>query len=223
MKPLIFVCIGLMNVLFVSAQVEREEPPRNEPPVIRINEQVISGKVIDIKSGRGLEAASVQLYAWLPGREQDTLINGMFTKNNGDFTFQNLPQADSFRVFITGVGYREMQKTVTLPQGQQGPVMMDLGNLYIEQESQVLSGVVISTQRPALQMGIDRKIFDVERNLTTTGGTALDVMRNIPSVSVDVEGNVLLRNAQPQVFVDGRPTILTPDQIPADQIERIEL
>ncbi|HEY0356834.1 MAG TPA: outer membrane beta-barrel protein, partial [Flavisolibacter sp.] len=53
--------------------------------------------------------------------------------------------------------------------------------------------------------------------------TALDVMRNIPSVSVDVEGNVLLRNAQPQVFIDGRPTVLTPDQVPADQIERIEL
>ncbi|MBD0286643.1 MAG: TonB-dependent receptor, partial [Flavisolibacter sp.] len=55
------------------------------------------------------------------------------------------------------------------------------------------------------------------------GGTALDVMRNIPSVSVDVEGNVQLRNAQPQVFVDGRPTILTMDQIPADQIDRVEL
>ncbi|PCO90170.1 hypothetical protein CQA15_29245, partial [Klebsiella pneumoniae] len=54
-------------------------------------------------------------------------------------------------------------------------------------------------QRPALQMGIDRRIFDVGRSLTATGGTAVDVMKNIPSVTVDVDGNVTLRNSTPQI------------------------
>ncbi len=72
-------------------------------------------------------------------------------------------------------------------------------------------------------MGIDRRVFDVGRSLTATGGTAVDVMKNIPSVTVDVDGNVTLRNSSPQIFVDGRPTILTLDQIPADNIERVEL
>ncbi len=72
-------------------------------------------------------------------------------------------------------------------------------------------------------MGVDRKIFDVEKAFTVTGGTAIDVMKNIPSISVDVDGNVALRNRAPQIFVDGRPTILTLEQIPADNIERVEL
>ncbi len=83
--------------------------------------------------------------------------------------------------------------------------------------------VVTSTAKPALQFGIDRKIFDVEKNITSKGGTAVDVMKNIPSLTVDVEGNVQMRNSSPQIFIDGRPTILTLDQIPADDIERVEL
>jgi hypothetical protein len=74
-----------------------------------------------------------------------------------------------------------------------------------------------------MELGIDRRVFNVEKNITSTGGTAVDVMKNIPSVTVDVEGNVQLRNASPQIFVDGRPTILTLDQIPADNIEKVEL
>ena len=83
--------------------------------------------------------------------------------------------------------------------------------------------MTVTAQRPGLVMGIDRKIFNVEKSLVSTGGTGLDVLRNIPSVSVDLEGNITLRNSTPQVFVDGRPTILTLDQIPADNIERVEL
>ena len=72
-------------------------------------------------------------------------------------------------------------------------------------------------------MGIDRKIFNVEKNINSTGGTATDIMRNIPSLSVDIDGNVTLRNNAPQIFVDGRPSNLTLDQIPADAIPSVEL
>ncbi len=72
-------------------------------------------------------------------------------------------------------------------------------------------------------MGIDKKIFDVGKSITSKGGTAIDVMKNIPSVSVDVDGNVQLRNSNPTIFIDGRPTILTLDQISSDDIDRIEI
>ena len=222
MKPVFFVlsiCLALTSL----AQVEREDPPAPNNPQIRLNEQRIVGKIVDSKTNRPLEAVTVQLFAYLPGTNRDSLASGMFTRANGDFSFSNLPEADSFRIEISGIGYEDMSKTIVISGNNQQYLMTDLGNIMIDQMAQVMNNVVITTQRPALRMGIDRKIFDVERNITTTGGTALDVMRNIPSVSVDVEGNVLLRNAQPQIFVDGRPTILTPDQIPADQIERIEL
>jgi outer membrane receptor protein involved in Fe transport len=222
MRFLGLLCFTFFSYLSVHAQVEREDPPPANNPLIKLNEQSVFGKVLDNKTNKGLEAASVQLFAYLPGGK-DTLAAGMFTKSNGDFRFDNLPPADSFKVVITGIGYKHFAKILHLQSRRDGTSGVDLGNIAIEQESQVLSNVVVSTQRPALQMGIDRKIFTVDRNLTAAGGTALDVMRNIPSVSVDVEGNVQLRNAQPQIFVDGRPTILTPDQIPADQVERVEL
>ncbi|MBK5270033.1 MAG: TonB-dependent receptor, partial [Bacteroidia bacterium] len=62
-----------------------------------------------------------------------------------------------------------------------------------------------------------------DKSLLATGGTAIDIMKNIPSVSVDIDGNVELRNSTPQIFIDGRPTILSLDQIPADHIDKIEL
>ncbi|HTM92067.1 MAG TPA: outer membrane beta-barrel protein [Flavisolibacter sp.] len=219
MKPFYF----LFSVFFIAidsrAQIERENPPTPDNPEITIKTHRILGKVVD-RNNKALEAVSVQLFT-LKKNSQDSLVAGMLTRNNGDFVFENFPRADSFRLMISGIGYGNWQKNIPSPKGQN--TVTDLGNIILVQETQVLSSVVVTAQRPALQMGIDRKVFSVDRNLTSTGGTALDVMRNIPSVSVDVEGNVQLRNAEPIIFVDGRPTILTPDQIPADQIERIEL
>lgn len=218
-----FLTVALIFGFSTAAfsQVEREEPQAPASPQIQLTSHRILGKVLDLQTGRGLQAASIQLYSYLPAGK-DSLVRGTFAKNNGEFLFDHLPAADSFRVEISGIGYRRWQKVVVPPGGEEaGPV--DLGNILLEAESQVLGNVVVTAQRPALQMGIDRKVFSVDHNITAAGGTAIDVMRNIPSVAVDAEGNVQLRNAQPQIFVDGRPTILTPDQIPADQVERIEL
>jgi outer membrane receptor protein involved in Fe transport len=218
MKPFYFLFAFFFIGIYSKAQIERENPPAADNPKIMISTYRILGKVVD-RNNKALEAASVQLYA-LNG-DKDSLVAGMLTRNNGDFVFENFPPADSFRLMITGIGFGNWQKNIQSPAERNA--VTDLGNIMLVQETQVMTNVVVTAQRPALQMGIDRKIFSVERNLTSTGGTALDVMRNIPSVSVDVEGNVQLRNAEPKIFVDGRPTILTPDQIPADQIERIEL
>jgi len=70
-------------------------------------------------------------------------------------------------------------------------------------------------------MGVDRKIYNVEKDISAQGGTGVDVMKNVPSVQVDIDGNVTLRNSPPTIFVDGRPSTLTLDQIPADAIARI--
>ena len=219
MRPFYFLFITIFIGFTSSAQIEREDPPVPNDPQIKITTHAISGKVMD-GNNKPLEAASVQLYASFNGGKNDSLVAGMLTRNNGDFRFENFPHADSFRLLITAVGYGGWQKIIT---PQKANAINDLGNIVLVGQSSVMNNVVVTAQRPALQMGIDRKLFSVDRNLTATGGTALDVMRNIPSVAVDVEGNVQLRNAEPQIFVDGRPTILTPDQIPADQVERIEL
>jgi outer membrane receptor protein involved in Fe transport len=100
---------------------------------------------------------------------------------------------------------------------------VDLGNIKMKANSEQLQGVVIVAEKPLLQMNIDRKVFNVDKSLTSIGGTAVDVMKNVPSVNVDIDGNVTLRNAAPQIFVDGRPTTMTLDQIPAEEIESVEI
>ncbi|MBO9635627.1 MAG: TonB-dependent receptor, partial [Chitinophagaceae bacterium] len=186
----------------------------------------IYGKVVDSKTGKGVEAASIRLY--FAGGAGDSLAGGMLSQQNGDFSIDQLPVRNTYKLQITAIGFKEMNQTVSFPAAStktkgEGPVETDLGNIRLEAESQMLNTVTVVGSKPAMQMGVDRKIFDVEKNLTAAGGTAIDVMKNIPSISVDVDGNVALRNRAPQIFVDGRPTILTLEQIPADNIERVEL
>jgi len=219
MKPFYLLFIGFFIAFSSSAQIDRENTSLSDDPQIKITTHRIAGKVVD-RNNKPLEAASVQLFAYFKNHN-DSLVAGMLTRNNGDFFFEHFPQADSFRLAISAIGYGNWQQIIQAP--SKNNTLSDLGNIALTQQSNMMNNVVVTAQRPALQLGIDRKVFSVERNLTSTGGTALDVMRSIPSVSVDVEGNVQLRNAEPQIFVDGRPTILTADQIPADQVERIEL
>src|SRR5258706_13630770 len=104
-----------------------------------------------------------------------------------------------------------------------GGLDKDLGNIKIEIEEKLMENVTVTATRPGLQLGIDRKVFNVDKNLVSTGGTAVDVMRNVPSINVDIDGNVTMRNNTPQIFVDGRPTTMTLDQIPAGAIESVEI
>ncbi|MES2776904.1 MAG: outer membrane beta-barrel protein [Bacteroidota bacterium] len=99
----------------------------------------------------------------------------------------------------------------------------DLGNIKLEQDAAQLDNVTVVGNKALMTLAIDRKIFNVEKALMAQGQTAVEVMRQIPSVNVDIDGNVTLRNAAPTIFVDGRPTTLTLEQIPADAIQSVEV
>ncbi|HEY8897920.1 MAG TPA: outer membrane beta-barrel family protein [Niastella sp.] len=214
MKSVLALFLVSIIVLSVNAQ---ENATRNKPAAAGTGK--LFGKIVDSKNNKGIDAASVQLFQ----KTTDALAGGMLTKPNGDFDISNISITDTFRLVATAIGYAKQELIITFDKGKGGTAQKDLGNIKLVFESQYLGAVTVVAQKPALQMGIDRKTFDVEKNLASAGGTGIDVMRNIPSVTVDVDGNVLLRNNSPQIFVDGRPTILTLDQIPADNIERVEL
>lgn len=99
----------------------------------------------------------------------------------------------------------------------------DLGNIKLSEDAQSLAQVTVTASKPLIQMGVDRKVYNVEKDIAAQGGSATDVMKNVPSVQVDIDGNVTLRNSTPTIFVDGRPTTLTLDQIPADAIQSVEI
>lgn len=216
----------LLAPFLLKAQVDREPPPTgNDVSLLKAKENKLYGKIVDAITGKGIEAASVQLFSikFSDSNKKEEMAGGMLSKANGDFIFEKFLAADSFRIIISAIGYEIVEKIISFTGSGKDAFEKDLGNISLQPAIKELEDVVLTVQKPGLVMGIDRKIFNVEKSLVATGGTGLDIMKNIPSVSVDVEGNVLLRNNAPQIFVDGRPTILTLDQIPADNIERVEL
>ncbi|MEO6729907.1 MAG: outer membrane beta-barrel family protein [Ferruginibacter sp.] len=197
------------------------------------------GKVIDAATNKPIDAASVQLlqnkYDSITKKRKEVIVSGMLTSKKGEFSLENLPVMASYKLLITAIGYKsiEQKPAFALNMGAAAKpgdmssmlsaVDKDLGNIKMETDAQQLEGVTVTADKALLTMSIDRKIFNVEKNLASVGGTAVDVMKNVPSVNVDIDGNVTLRNAPPQIFVDGRPTTMTLEQIPADAISTVEI
>jgi outer membrane receptor protein involved in Fe transport len=194
------------------------------------------GRIIDSETNKGIEAASVQLLSTkfdsVSKQRVDTVLGGMLTRKSGEFSIEGLPVFGNYRLRISAIGFKEIEQKVAfdLKMGKPGDmssalsaVDKDLGNFRLEMDSKVLESVTVSASKPLMSMGIDRKVFNVEKNINSTGGNAADVMRSIPSLSVDIDGNVTMRNNAPQIFVDGRPSNLTLEQIPADAISSVEL
>jgi outer membrane receptor protein involved in Fe transport len=195
------------------------------------------GKILD-NNGKAVEAASVQLIQnkmdTVTKKRKDFVVAGMLTDKRGEFSLENLNVMAAYKLKVTAIGYKNIEQKaafeLNMANARNGDmtsmlnaVDKDLGNIKLEIDAQTLKSVVVTASTPQLTMNIDRKVFNVEKNLTSVGGTAVDVMKNVPSVGVDIDGNVTLRNAAPQIFVDGRPSTLSLDQIPADAIASVEL
>jgi len=200
------------------------------------------GRIVDAKTDKGLDGASVQLiqskFDTVTRKRRDTVISGMITNRKGDFSLENLPIFGNFRLKITAIGYTTYEQKVAFDMKMGGGgagagrgdmsqalngVDKDLGNIKLTEDAKTLEQVTVTASKPLIQMGVDRKIYNVEKDISAQGGTAVDVMKNVPSVQVDIDGNVTLRNSSPTIFVDGRPTTLTLDQIPADAIQSVEI
>lgn len=186
------------------------------------------GRILDASNNRGLEAASVQLFQMrfdsAQQKQVPVLVGGQLTGARGSFELENLPVRGAFRLEVTAIGYESEEMEVSFTtRGGQPNFDKDLGNIKLKLDIQQLGEVTITASKPIMQMGVDRRIFNVDRNITTTGQTATEIMRNVPGINVDIDGNVSLRNSAPTIFVDGRPTTFTLDQIPAETIESIEI
>lgn len=221
---------ALVSFLFSSAQ-QGGFRNRGQAPNGRFY-----GKVVDANN-KGVEAASVTLVQKrmdsVTKQGKEVVVSGMLTTPKGDFSLENVPAFGRYILRISGIGYKAYEQNVAFqmpnrngngdPNAAMGALDKDLGNIKLQVDDKLLSNVTVTGTKPMVQMGIDRKIFNVEQNIVSAGGSAVDVLKNVPTVSVDIDGNVSLRNSAPQIFVDGRPTNMTLEQIPADAIESIEV
>lgn len=188
----------------------------------------IFGKVVD-SSGKAISEASVVLlqnrFDTVVKKSKDILLKGMTSQKNGDFSFEDLPVAGNLTLKISAMGYSTNEQKISfMPGAGSAPSFdKDLGKIKLLPDTKELATVTITANTSSLRLDIDKKVFSVDKNIVSAGGTGLDVMKNVPGINVDIDGNVSLRNAAPQLFVDGRPTTLSLDQIPADAIESVEV
>jgi ferric enterobactin receptor len=209
----------------------------------------IYGKITDT-TGASVNGASVLLlqsrFDTATKKRKEVLMKGIITKSNGEFSFSDLPMFGQLKLKISATGYKAFEQTVSFQMKMNAGAMpkqsntdpsqamaamssmmnafdKDLGNIKLEVDTKQMQNVTVVSRIPTMKLDIDKKVFNVDKNIVSAGGTALDVMRNVPSVQVDIDGNVTLRNAAPQIYIEGRPTTLSLDQIPADAIESVEV
>lgn len=206
------------SILFFSMSFA-QMPGGNPKDMMKLMKDIkgrLYGKVIDDKK-KPVEFASVVLL-WY---NKDSAIAGGFTETNGEFNLEGLPAMGGFRLRITQVGYKKYESKVYI----QAPnkLEQDLGNIKLEVDPKMLEAVEVVSEKATFQMSVDRKIYNVEKDLSVRGGTGIDVLKNIPTVTLDGDGNATLREKAVMIYIDGKPTTLTMAQIPADAIERVEV
>ena len=218
---LLVLLLTLSIPVLLPAQGMGGRPGGNRPAA----NGTLYGKIVESKSGKSIEFASVQLIPVTENKEAKIqAVAGAITRSNGEFRLENVPVNRTYELTVTVIGFKPYKQSLELKAGSlDASQEKDLGNIRIQIEEKELDNVTVTSTSSGLKLGIDRKIFSVDKNLVATGGTAVDVVRNIPSLTVDLDGNLTMRNNTPQLFVDGRPTNLTLEQLPADAIESIEL
>ncbi|RFS19094.1 TonB-dependent receptor [Chitinophaga silvatica] len=212
MRKIVLLITGWLLFGFtVTAQQHQNGKPGNTTAG---NAGSIYGKLLDAQTNKAVEYASVALL-----RSDSSVQTGMLSKPNGDFNFDNIPFG-KYIIKVNFIGYQSYFRNFELS-GKSNNI--DAGNIKLAPNVKSLAAVNVVGEKPAFSMAIDKKVFNVEKNLASIGGTATDVLKQVPSVNVDIDGNVTVRNGAPTIFIDGRPSTLTLDQIPADAIQNIEV
>jgi len=180
----------------------------------------IEGNVIDMSDGFPVEFATIALI-----RKADSIMtDGTTTDFEGKF-FLSTTETDFF-IEISFLGYQnKVINDFTYSNG-----VIDLSRVGLMQDARLMEEVVVRAEKSTTEFRLDKRVFNVGKDLSSTGASALEVLNNVPSVNVDIEGAVTLRGSGGvQILIDGKPSILTDDQgnalgtITAEMIEKVEV
>lgn len=184
----------------------------------------ISGKVFDRKSGQAVEYATIAIL----NPNDSSLVTGSVTEAKGSFSVK-VPYGN-YLLRVSFMGYTTYYHPSTLAVTAKQPAI-NVGKISISPSAVMMDEVVVTAERTMVEYQLDKRVVNVDKNLVAGGGTATDVLENVPSVSVDNDGNVTLRGStNVKVLINGRPyelmgndleTLL--EQIPASSVETVEV
>lgn len=184
-------------------------------------EGTVSGSVIDSVSKQPVEYAAVSIISM----KDSSVAGGMVTDETGKFKIEKL-KPGKYVLRIKYIGYNEkLIRDIILSQAS--PVK-NFDQVAISQATQNLNEVEITHYTEVMEANLDKRVINVEKDLTSVGGTALDVMKNVPSVQVDVDNTISLRgNSSVRILIDGRLTTMDAatllQQIPASMVKQVEV
>jgi hypothetical protein len=206
-KILLFICcLFTISTLFSQKQ---KDP----------NNITIFGKVVDTRTNQPLEYATIII-----NNTETEKVSGGITDLNGEFSIE-MPKA-TYQISVAFISF----ESAKFPK-EKITSNKDLGIIKLAEATNGLNEIVIVAEKTTVDIRLDKKIFNIGKDLSIRGGNASDVLGNVPSVQVDVEGNVSLRgNENVTILIDGRPSALVGmngadalRQIPAEAIEKVEV
>ena len=212
MKRLLLTLLIVITTCTVFAQ-----RPNNSQNITKIK---ISGNITDSETAEPLEYATISLVnERFPNRIQGGITNG-----NGNFDIEIFP--GKYNITLEYIGFQK----VTL-ENRIIRVTTRLGDFKLNINSESLNEVELIGERTEVEIRLDKRIYNVGKDITVRGGSVTDVMDNIPAVSVDVEGNISLRgNDNVRILINGKPSGLVGlsgsaalRQLPAESIEKVEV
>ncbi|WP_027391518.1 TonB-dependent receptor domain-containing protein [Aquimarina latercula] len=183
-------------------------------------EILISGTLVEAETGQPIPYATIVLN----DTNSKATISGAITNDNG--TFEINTTADNFYIEISFIGF----KTLKLQKFETIENRVSLGKVKLYQDSETLDEVVVRGEVSKTEFKLDKRVFNVGKDLSTAGASALEVLNNVPSVNVNIEGEISLRGTGGvQILINGKPSVLADESsnalgtITADMIQSIEV
>ena len=209
-KTFIVVVSVILNVLTLSAQKQVSGS--------------VSGIIIEKSTGKPLEFATVVIQS----NSDSTLSQGTVTGKKGEFTIDKLAFGE-YKLIYSFIGFEKIETSVFSINARR--TKLELGKLYIAESTAQLGDVSVVAQRSTFVNSIDRRTFNVGQDVMSKTGSVSELLQNVPSVQVDIDGNVSLRGSDNVMFlINGKPSSLMGtnraavlQQMPASSIERIEV
>ncbi len=184
-------------------------------------EYVVTGKIIDGNNLKPFEYVDVTIY----DNSGSKIITGGFSDIDGEFNIE--VGKGSYMLKASFMGYKDFEKRFTTSEEKE----VKIGRIVLKEDSKRLDEVNVVGQKSGMTLEIDKKVFNVSQTIVAEGASASELLENIPSVEVDTEGNVSLRNnSSVEVWINGKPSGLSGadrgqvlEMIPAESIEKVEL
>ena len=180
----------------------------------------IMGKVVESTSDLPIEFATI-LIADKTTKKQ---ITG--TTSNAEGRFRFTTTARDFYVEVSFIGFKK--KTITEFTIEDNKIR--LRKISLEEDAKLLENIVVEGEKSQTVFKLDKRVFNVGKDLSTTGASALEVLDNVPSVNVNIEGQISLRgSAGVQILINGKPSVLASEEgnslgtITADMIDKVEV